>query len=118
MANAIILESKQEMTIPTANGDKVVYALGMQLYSAASNGHPVNAKFLQTDECVEAFVGVYPFGGLVFSTAVTATTDDLVITAIPVGGSSSDATSASLTVAQLLALDIGDEVKTPAVSPG
>lgn len=103
----IVLESKKSMVVPSASGDKEVWCFGMQLYTAVG-GTPIPAKFLQTDECVEAFVGVYPFGGVVFSTATTQGTDSLKITAQPLDGSA--ATTVTITANALKAIAIGAAV--------
>lgn len=104
---SIVLESKKCMTVPSASGNKEVWCFGMQLYTAVG-GKVIPAKFVQTDECVEAFVGVYPFGGVVFSTASTAGTASLKITAKPLDGSA--ATTVTITANALKAIAIGAAV--------
>lgn len=113
MANKIYLVSKSASEIVTNTGMEYAYVMGVELRDGTS-GAVVPAKFLQTDECVAAFVGVMPYGGLMLTTVNTDTSDEIVITAHPLSeADSTNDVSVTLAVSALLDIEVGEEVAAP-----
>lgn len=117
MANKIYLVTKSSSEVIINGGyKKYSYVLGVELRDGTS-GAVVPAKFLQTDECTAAFVGVMPYGGIVFSDMNTDTGvsgDELKITAHPL--SEADSThdvTVTIKAGQLAAIAVGAEVVAP-----
>ena len=107
MANVIKVASKSVCKV----GDgKVAYLYGMEL-ADSSTDVVTPATFLQTDECVQIFVGVTEYGAVIFSTENTKTTDVLKLTAHPIhdSGTSNDV-SVSISASGFIALGVGDTV--------
>lgn len=112
MANKIYLVSKSSSEVITNTGKEYVYTLGLELRDSESDA-VVPAKFLQTDECVAAFVGITPYGGVLLSTVNTDTTDSIKITAHPLSESdSTNDVTVTIDVADLLDVEVGEEVET------
>ena len=114
MANKIYLVTKSSSEVIINGGyKKYSYVLGVELRDGTS-GAVVPAKFLQTDECTAAFVGVMPYGGIIFSTMNTDDTDSLKITAHPLSeADSTNDVTVTITAAALAAIAVGAEVAAP-----
>ena len=108
MANVMKVKTRTEMAI----GNKLAYLYAIELVDGTS-GAVVPATLKQTDECTAIFVGVAPYGAVIFTTENTATTDVLKLTAHPLhdSGTSNDV-SVSISASGLIALDVGDTVVT------
>ena len=110
MANKIYLISKSVSEIVTNTRKEYSYVMGVELRDGTS-GAVVPAKFLQTDECTAAFVGVTPYGGIFLTTANTSDSDSLKVTAHPLAeaGSTNDVT-VTIDADDLMAIAVGAEV--------
>lgn len=115
MANYIYLTSKEIRQIKAGASASYSYVLGMELRDS-STGAVVPATFLQTDECTEAFVGVLPYGGVVFSSAYTSmsgSVDELKISALPLGDDGTHKVTETIDADDLVGIAVGSRVVAP-----
>lgn len=104
MASAIILIDKDIKQAKLKGQTVTFYGLSLDLQDT---GVSIPCTFLQTDSCVQQFVGVTPMGLVILNSGNTdlSSGTDLTITASPRDGSSD--VSVSLTAAELVATSVG-----------
>ena len=106
MSNVIRVLSKQEMAFTPATDSKKSYCVGLGLVDS-STAIPVLAHFLQTDSATSGFVGVKPYGGLVFNDKDCGMSDIVTLKARPNGTTGSSDVSITTTLSAIMATDIG-----------
>lgn len=115
MANYIYLTSKEVRQVKAGASASYSYVLGMELRDS-STGAVIPATFKQTDECTEAFVGVLPYGGVIFSDAYTSmsgTVDELKIECVPLGDDGTNKVSETIDADDLVGIAVGSRVVAP-----
>lgn len=112
MSNVIRVVSKNQMEVAPASSPVNMYVLGLALVDSSTLVE-IPSKFLQTDSATSGFVGVLPYGGVVFNSHDAGISDIVTITAHPLGvsGSGSDV-SVNITLSDLVAKSVGSNLSS------
>ena len=112
MSNVIRVVTKNQMEVAPASSPVNMYVLGLALVDS-STLKEIPAKFLQTDSATSGYVGILPYGGVVFNSHDAGMTDIVTITAHPLGvsGSGSDV-SVNVTLSALVAASVGSNLSS------